>query len=93
MKRPRIRLRTLMIAVAVAALPLGLWAGIERRRAAFDRTAAYHVTQVVGLTVGGRPLTPSERRRDEWHYALFLKYREAAFRPWIPVGPDPPEPE
>ena len=29
----------------------------------------------------------------EWHARLKLKYERTAARPWVPVAPDPPEPE
>jgi hypothetical protein len=31
--------------------------------------------------------------RLEWHRRLGEKYRRAASSPWLPVEPDPPEPE
>ena len=50
------RLRTLMIAVAVVALPLATWARIEARREQFRRASAYHRDQVVGaITVAIGP--------------------------------------
>ena len=32
-------------------------------------------------------------RRVAYHAAMARKYRHAARHPWLPVGPDPPEPE
>jgi hypothetical protein len=93
MRLPRFRLRALMIAVAAVALLLGLWAGIERRRADFRRIARYHSFRNLGLLVDSRSLTPLELRQDEWHHALYLKYQRAARYPWLSVEPDPPEPE
>jgi hypothetical protein len=90
---PRFRLRALMVAVAIVAVLLGLWAGIERRRADFRRIARYHSYRNLGLLVDSRSLTPLELRRDEWHAALAKKYTRAARYPWLPVEPDPPEPE
>ena len=96
-----------MAATAIASVPMGAWNTVERRRAEFDRLAYDHLHRVVGLGVGmggpsgygllswgpgGRQLTPEERRRDERHFDLFLKYRRASRRPWLPVAPDPPGP-
>lgn len=33
------------------------------------------------------------RRRTAYHAAMARKYRRAARYPWLPVAPDPPEPE
>lgn len=45
----------------------------------------------------GRLLSEPERtrkmERSNWHFALEKKYREAALMPWLPVPPDPPEPD
>lgn len=51
-----------------------------------------------------RPYTPAEaevieawfatrQRRIAYHEAMSRKYDRAARRPWLPVPPDPPEPE
>lgn len=93
--RPRFTVRRLMVAVAALALVLAVWAGQQRRKARFERLWRYHD----GLT-GTRyiksydPGTPRFRTaKGRWHYALALKYAEAARYPWLPVAPDPPEPE
>jgi hypothetical protein len=33
------------------------------------------------------------RRGAEYHEAMVLKYERALRYPWLPIGPDPPEPE
>jgi hypothetical protein len=91
---PRFRLRSLLIAVAVAAVAFGL---AERSRR-FRRLAVYHEVRVkwrgatsMGLTAwkDGRGQLVTEQRSD-WHDAMRTKYQRAAERPWLPVAPDPP---
>ena len=33
------------------------------------------------------------RRLTEYHEAMIVKYERATRYPWLPVAPDPPEPE
>jgi hypothetical protein len=40
-----------------------------------------------------REMTPDGVKSSAWHAALAEKYRQAALYPWLPVEPDPPEPE
>jgi hypothetical protein len=42
---------------------------------------------------GGRPVGGLRARRELWNYQMFQKYKQAAEHPWLPVEPDPPEPE
>jgi hypothetical protein len=35
----------------------------------------------------------SKERRIAYHVMLYQKYRRAAARPWLPIEPDPPEPQ
>jgi hypothetical protein len=41
----------------------------------------------------GRPLPPQQQIIDRWHFQMKERYRRAAVRPWLPIEPDPPEPE
>lgn len=149
MRRPRFRIRTLMIAVAVVAIMVGagiggnrfydsskfyrskaVWAGNLEKS---SRDAAFAHTLSFGIH--GEHATKAIRRRLEWaieeypdtidlidalldqlaeeneaelrihedaqlftrkaeHFAnLKQKYERAARYPWLPVAPDPPEPE
>jgi hypothetical protein len=45
------------------------------------------------LNLEMRPVTGVVRLRDLWHMAMARKYRRATRYPWLPVEPDPPEPE
>jgi hypothetical protein len=94
MRRPRFTLRRLMLLVAALAIPLALWAVIERRRARFERLFSYH-RGLAGPVVwrsfdGATPIFTTEQGRG--HDRLAVKYAEAARRPWLPVEDDPPEP-
>jgi hypothetical protein len=102
MRSPRFRLRTLMAAVAVAGVGLGLWTGLHRRARRFQGLAEYHRMR---STAGVSPLNPrgptvvnflweeTPRARASWHSAMADKYTYAARSPWLPVAPDPPPPE
>jgi hypothetical protein len=86
-----------MIAVAVAAVALGL----AERRSRFQSAARYHAQRLERLDVASdgavrKPATPKAvplLARYRHHAALYLKYRAAARRPWLPVPPDPAPPE
>jgi hypothetical protein len=95
MPRVRFTVRRLMIAVAVFALVLG---GLVAR--------GRHLRQVgdeferkgreLFLKVGrGDWIEKSTVEENRWLYYYLnmgYKYREAARHPWLPVGPDLPEP-
>ncbi len=99
MTLPRVRftIRRLMVAVAAVSISLGLW------RLSADRSAKadYHRHRiacsfavadggVVSRDDQGRIVSPEMSR---WHAEMTLKYQRAACFPWLPVLPDPPEPE
>ena len=108
MRLPRYRLRTLLIAVAVAALGMGTIVGLARRREYYLRQAAHHRklsddAQLYAMSIERRYLhwRPSEpelaemaayERRSDYQAALQAKYERAARYPWLPVEPDRPEP-
>ena len=100
MRWVRLRLRTLKIAVAVAAVIFGVEA-LRRRDRAFRERAAYHRAWVRNR---GRFFSPiillppydraySQDSLKDWHRRMAEKYERAARRPWLPVEPDPPEPD
>jgi hypothetical protein len=51
---------------------------LERQRADIDRTRLNVIRY---------------RRQRDYHASLKQKYLLASCRPWLPVAPDPPEPE
>lgn len=105
MRLPRMTTRRWMLAVAVVALLCLL----EHRRRTFRSRAAYHQSRLSGLGValsydghlrfykhqdqGIKWLTNNEAKVPAWHEAMARKYRDGARYPWLPVEPDPPEPE
>jgi hypothetical protein len=102
MKPPRFTVRRLMVAVAIVALALTVYAGIERRRARLQRVAQHHWEEVAANSVvqadANRTIyraSASFRNRQlaNYHVNLANKYANAARYPWLPVAPDPPEPE
>ena len=40
-----------------------------------------------------RPVTGVHWHKDVWHERMYRKYRDASRHTWLPVWPDPPEPE
>jgi hypothetical protein len=100
--RTRFTIRRMMVVVAVFALLLGAVA-IVRRQAHLQRLADYHAKMAWQLQSSHGtvirpngafvhvPLTP--QRLADYHEDLARKYERAARYPWLPVEPDPPEPE
>jgi hypothetical protein len=104
MRLPRMTTRRWMIAVAAVALLCLL----EHRRRSFESLAAYHQSKLDRFLIWQslddltvirlfhrdlKPLTTDEAKVPNWHEAMARKYRHAARYPWLPVEPDPPEPE
>lgn len=81
-----------MVAVGVTGTSMGLC--IERHRRFASIAAKHHAVMYEGgsMVTGPRPgfrLT----ERGWWHFKMYAKYDQAARYPWLPVAPDPPEPE
>jgi hypothetical protein len=97
MKLPRFRLRTLMVAVAIFAIVFG--SIVLRQRAERFRQLAESNGMRRFVTGDSEVWIWVERPVDvsplwfEWRRALAEKYERAARYPWLPVPPDPPEPE
>jgi peptidoglycan/LPS O-acetylase OafA/YrhL len=104
---PRFRLRTLLIAVAVAAMALSglhLWRlSREYRRRADQYSSEHFIWEGDGAAEleARQRMSPAEweaymdRRYQEilrWRQHMQAKYRRAARYPWLSVPPDPPEP-
>jgi hypothetical protein len=95
-------MRRLMVAVAVAALGSTgwqAWARRPERSYGFYRLALVHGRKAELYTIGGRancfgmPGEAINPRRAAYHSSLAWKYEWAGRHPWLPVWPDPPEPE
>ena len=104
MKPPRVRFTVRRLMVAVAIVGVLLWMTLLGKRVrAFRWMAEYHAAHRMKYPITGSPgaaprgvdsrgeLVSAER--DRWHAALAAKYSRAARSPWLPVEPDPPEPE
>jgi hypothetical protein len=100
MKLPRFRVRALMIAVAVVGFGLAV-TRMQKLSAEYARQADGHAflagvyrvrVHVPLLDVCSFP--PARRQKlASREDALAAKYRRAARYPWLPVEPDPQEPE
>lgn len=102
---PRFTVRGLMIAGAVAGVVMAARELSGRRagylmRAGEHSSQAWHLREAARNTAWyGHGLTDLRHYRERseraatWHDSLRSKYERAARSPWLPVGPDPPEPE
>jgi hypothetical protein len=94
MRLPRLTIRRLMIAIALVGALLTLvlnfpdWA--DGRRTRFGRTGFEHAGKYVALS---RMPSGANARLLKYHDYMRRKYHLAYRYPWIPVLPDPPEPE
>ena len=103
MPLPRVRftVRRLMVAVAIAGLIWGSGLFILRRSERFrwlerhhDMRTSHHIITTPYYTAlwngVGERVSPGKAR---WHVEMARKYDFAARFPFLPVPPDPPEPE
>jgi hypothetical protein len=107
MRRPRVRIWMMMVAVALAAPFLSVAPQIiQRRRVQLDDLANYHREHAGGPiynrgdeeSIAHYRLIVKEVRelsaaRRKWHRELANKYSKAVRVPWRPVWPDPPQPK
>lgn len=89
MPRARFTVRALMVAVAVAAVPLYLYHRSARLWALAVQHARICAAGLMPATTG--PASWSARAMH--HYRMSIKYDLASRRLWLPVAPDPHEPE
>jgi hypothetical protein len=89
--RPRFTVRRLMAAVAVVGLMLGSSTWLGRRAASFREAAISHRAQAQHAGGSLSPITGKLWGR--YNEAMADKYEQAARHPWLPVAPDPPEPQ
>jgi hypothetical protein len=87
-KFPRFSIRGIMIIVALVALLMGgvLW--LQERRERLRLISIRHAMQWAEMERAERT-----EALGTYHRAMWIKYRSASHRPWMPVEPDPPEPE
>ncbi len=88
LRRPRMTVRFLLVLVALAALLID--AGLIAWRA-----VTYHdrATEHARYLNSGRSFIYDSGNLRDWHEQMLRKYQMAASRPWLPVVPDPPQPE
>jgi hypothetical protein len=92
MRLPRVRftVRRMMIAVAVVGVALGMCLWMVRRSKIFRERSNDHGRTWAAMMERG--MEPGNGLAD-YHRRLSEKYDRAALIPWLPVAPDPPEPE
>src|SRR4051812_40964927 len=102
----RFRLRTLLIAVALAALVLGLWrraASLRQRAADHANKAGEYANDALLILHNEGQVSEESVRIDErivarcialigYHRRLSGKYERAIWRPWLSLQRDPPAP-
>ena len=104
MRLPRVRytVRRMMVVVLIVAIMLAIHVTLQRRRVRFEQLSRYHIQSIrIESSCSWAPYEPEESDvlsdkalwQAIWHAKLSRKYSEAARRPWLPVSPDPPQPE
>jgi hypothetical protein len=87
--RPRFTVRRLMVAVAIFGVLLSVHVWINRRHSDFRHNRDKHVRIALSEYEKEGRKTP----KFNHHWEIAGKYARASLRPWLPVAPDPPEPE
>jgi hypothetical protein len=94
--RFRVRVRTLMLAVAVVALLVwGAMMGTQSYdyyRRAREYGANERGWREIAARKRGSSMARFASECAEYFAPLARKYRRAMWRPWMPVAPDPPAP-
>jgi hypothetical protein len=95
MKLPRLRftVRGLMIAVAVAAISILMADSLRRLSNEYSEKADRYRVEAHWVLQGYPGNAPDQIRRHDQLLLLATKYDRAARHPWLPVAPNPPEPE
>ena len=96
--RVRFTVQRIMLAVAIVAVLLGglrLWwlSADYRALAEVHHQKAEEVVRGTYAGPGGFYHVEWPSPNKEYHLRLKAKYERAASRPWLPVEPDPPEPQ
>lgn len=93
MSRRRHSIRKILVAVAVAAVPLSLVARYERlhRLASYHRRQSHIGASKTPCTVAGKAMTAFMPTTDEgwWHHEMSYRLEAAARQPWWPFDPVP----
>jgi hypothetical protein len=92
----------MMVAVALAGLLLSLPGWLHRRSTELFALCLEHGRLAISLHMEASKLTDGPgkdqlltrlRRQRVWHVSMFEKYEFAYNHPFLPIAPDPPEPE
>ena len=102
MRLPRVRftVRRIMVLVSIVALIAGAAVEVERRRARFRGMAASYLPEPNPRPSGrsgpieeGEIIRKQQACRYLYNKSMHNKYEFAGRHPWLPVSPDPPEPD
>jgi hypothetical protein len=87
------KLRVLMLIVAILAIVLGLGLGLRRRSIRFSEVALTYGREANRLENQSEQVKPDQLQplldRAHWNDAVADAYRKAASKPWIPSEPQP----
>jgi hypothetical protein len=100
----RFTVRRMMVAVAIVGGILAAWIELRRLRVEYTVRGALHAMKANIYTYGEwphsrvifeprRPPPAPDARKVAYYDAMAQKWWNAAERPWLPVEPDPPDPE
>jgi hypothetical protein len=76
--------------VSAAIVAVAAWA-VRMHRLSRDYRLRSEDHAVAGYEAASE--APPRTNRSGHHWLLHEKYKRAADRPWLPVDPDPPEPD
>ena len=98
MRLPRVRftVRRIMAVVAIVGVGFGVFHWVEWRAATFRQLAIHYRKDCDWFYVLrglAEPQSGTIGRRFAHQKAMAEKYAWAARYPWLPVEPDPPEPD
>jgi len=87
-----------MFVVAAIAVTLGVGFELVRRRERFLELSLEHagfagIEGTLVITDEGPAYVGIKTEKGRWHEAMRRKYDYYGRHPWLPVPPDPPEPE
>ena len=98
MPRLRFTVRRMMAAIVVVAILLGAGLELVRRRERILRMSEAHVgfaglEGTLDVTDEGPAYFGLKTEKGRWHEFMRRKYDYYGHHPWLPVPPDPPEPD
>ncbi len=96
--RVRFTVRMTMVGIAVVATVLAMGIELIRRRERFLLMSENHVgfagmEGTLVITDEGPAYVGLKTEKGKWHEFMRRKYDYHGRHPWLPIPPDPPEPE